>query len=137
VAGGVRAAESSIEGIQFNMISRTFEDVDLWKKSHAWVLAIYRFADSFPRHELFGLSSQLPRSAVSIPANFAEGFKKRGKADKVRFYNIAQSSLEECRYYMILSRDLGYGETSKLLEGLEVVRRMLESYMRAVQRKGG
>jgi four helix bundle protein len=54
--------------------------------------------------------SQLRSAAVSIPANFAEGFKKRGLADKVRFYNIAQGSLEESRYYLILSRDLGYGD---------------------------
>jgi four helix bundle protein len=118
------------------MVSRSFEDVELWKKSHAWVLAVYRFTKSFPRHELFGLCSQLRRAAVSIPANFAEGFKKRGRADKLRFYNISQSSLEECRYYMILSHDLGYGETSKLKQDPEIISRMLESYMRAVESKG-
>lgn len=90
------------------MKSRTFEDVDLWRKAHAWVLAIYKFTEVFPKHELFGLTSQLRRAAVSVPANFAEGFKKRGLADKIRFYNIAQGSLEECRYYLILARDLRY-----------------------------
>jgi four helix bundle protein len=89
------------------MKSRTFEDVDLWRKAHAWVLAIYTFTNKFPNHELFGLTSQLRRAAVSVPANFAEGFKKLGVADKLRFYNIAQGSLEECRYYLILARDLG------------------------------
>ena len=90
------------------MKSRTFEDVELWRKAHAWVLATYRFTEAFPKHELFGLTSQLRRAAVSVPANFAEGFKKRGLADKIRFYNIAQGSLEECRYYLILARDLRY-----------------------------
>jgi four helix bundle protein len=71
-------------------------------------LSIHR---SLPKHELFGLTSQLRRAAVSVPANFAEGFKKRGLADKVRFYNIAQGSLEECRYYLILARDLRYGDS--------------------------
>lgn len=79
-------------------------------------MAIYRFTEKFSKHELFGLVSQLRRAAVSIPANFVEGFKKQGKADKVRFYNIAQGSIEECRYYLILSRDLGYGYTA-LLKG--------------------
>jgi four helix bundle protein len=69
---------------------------------------------SVSRHELFGLTSQLRRAAVLVPANFAEGFKKRGKADKARFYNTAQGSLEECRYYLILAQDLGYGETTEL-----------------------
>ena len=86
------------------MKSRTFEDVEVWHKAYSWVLEIYKFTEGFPKHELFGLTSQLRRAAVSVPANFAEGFKKRGLADKVRFYNIAQGSLEECRYYLILAR---------------------------------
>ena len=85
--------------------SRTFPDVAVWQKAHAWVLAVYRLTESFPRHELFGLTSQLRRAAVSIPANFAEGYKKRSTADKARFYNIAQGSIEECRYYLILAHD--------------------------------
>ena len=118
------------------MASRTFEDVEVWRKAHAWVLAVYRFTDYFPKHELFGLTSQLRRAAVSIPANFAEGFKKKGRADKARFYNIAQGSLEECRYYMILARDLGYGDTTILLESLEEVSKMLEAYSRSMLAAG-
>src|SRR5688572_17234291 len=64
--------------------SRTFEDVELWKKAHAWVLDVYRFTETFPKHEMFGLTSQLRRAAVSVPGNFAEGFNKSGRADKVR-----------------------------------------------------
>jgi len=60
---------------------------------------------------MFGLSSQMQRAAVSVPANIAEGFKLRGRADKGRFMNIAQASLEECRYFLILAQDLGYGST--------------------------
>lgn len=86
------------------MTARSFEDVEIWKKAHSWVLKIYRFSENFPKHELFGLTSQLRRAAVSVPANFAEGFKKVSKAGKLRFYNIAQGSLEECRYYLILTR---------------------------------
>ncbi|MGH9940965.1 MAG: four helix bundle protein [Pyrinomonadaceae bacterium] len=113
------------------MSSKRFEDVEVWRKAHRWVLAVYRQTEGFPKHELFGLTSQLRRAAVSVPANFAEGFKKRGQADKLRFYNIAQGSLEECRYYLILARDLDYGDTADLTEALNEVSRMLESYLRA------
>lgn len=111
--------------------SRTFEDVELWKKAHAWVLDVYRFTETFPKHEMFGLSSQLRRAAVSVPGNFAEGFNKSGRADKVRFYNIAQGSLEESRYYLILARDLHYGDPTKLIHGASEIGRMLRSYARA------
>jgi len=116
------------------MLSKSFEDVEVWKKAHAWVLAIYRFTESFPKHELFSLTSQLRRAAVSVPANFAEGFKKRGTGDKLKFYNIAQGSLEECRYYLILARDLNYGDSRELMKGLEEVSKMLGSYMSSITR---
>ena len=115
------------------MKSRTFEDVELWRKAHAWVLAIYRFTEAFPKHELFGLTSQLRRAAVSVPGNFAEGFKKRGLADKIRIYNIAQGSLEECRYYLILARDLNYGDSRALIAALEEISKMLDSYSRSIR----
>lgn len=82
---------------------------------------------------MFSLTSQLRRAAISIPANVAEGFKKTGVADKLRFYNIAQGSLEECRYYLILANDLGYGNTVELGNDLEIVSRMLNAYMRAIR----
>jgi four helix bundle protein len=113
------------------MPSQTFEDVELWKKAHRWVLSAYRFSGAFPKHELFALTAQLRKAAVSIPANFAEGFKKRSRVDKARFYNIAQGSIEECRYYLILARDLGYGDSTELMEQLREVSRMLEAYCRA------
>jgi four helix bundle protein len=108
--------------------ARSFEDLIVWQKAHQFVLDVYRLTETFPRREIFGLSSQFRRAAVSIPANVAEGFKKRGKLDKVRFLNIAQGSLEECRYYLILSRDLGYGDVSAILERCEEVSRLLEKY---------
>lgn len=115
------------------MLSKTFEDVEVWQKAHAFVLGVYRLTDNFPKHEIFGLSSQLRRAAVSIPANFAEGFKKTSIADKLRFYNIAQGSLEECRYYLILTRDLNYGDVKDLQIELERISKMLDAYMRAVR----
>ena len=115
------------------MTSRTFQDVEVWQRAPRWVLAIYRLTDGFPKQEMFGLTSQLRRAAVSVPANFVEGFKKASHPDKLRFYNIAQGSLEECRYYLILAKDLGYGETDELTVDLEIISKMLGAYMRAIR----
>jgi four helix bundle protein len=108
--------------------AKSFEQLIVWRKAHQFVLGIYRFTESFPRQEIYGLTSQLRRAAVSIPANIAEGFKKRGRADKARFLNIAQASLEECRYYLILTKDLNYGDTTRLQPQLEEVSKLLGAY---------
>jgi len=68
------------------MKAKKFEDLVVWQKSHSFVLKIYRLTQSFPRNELFGLVSQIRRAAVSVPANIAEGFRRKGKADKLRFF---------------------------------------------------
>ena len=112
--------------------ARNFQDLVVWQKAHELVLDVYRLTRSFPKEETYGLTSQLRRSAVSIAANIAEGFKKKGRNDKIRFLNIAQGSLEETRYYLILSRDLHYGETAPTLEKLVEVSRMLEGYMSSI-----
>ena len=96
------------------------------------MLAVYRFSRTFPRSETYGLSSQFRRAAVSIAANIAEGFRKRGKADKFRFLNIAQGSIEESRYYLILVRDLDYGDVSELKTVWVEVSKLLEAYSQAI-----
>lgn len=88
--------------------ANNFSDVIAWQKAHDFVLDVYAKANSFPEKERYGLWSQFTRAAVSIAANIAEGHTKLSKADKLRFMNIAQGSLEECKYYIILSRDLHY-----------------------------
>ena len=113
--------------------ARSFEDLIVWQKAHHWVLEIYRYSGNFPLDERYALTSQLRRAAISIPANIAEGFKKRGDADTLRFMNIAQGSLEECRYYLILARDLGYGNTADLISQLEEVSKLLEAYTRSIR----
>ncbi len=104
---------------------RSFEDLLVWQKAHQLVLAIYKITKQFPKEEQYGLISQMRRAAISVPANIAEGFRRRTKADKQHFLTMAHGSLEEVRYYLILSEDLGYckgrdflaqaDETSKLL----------------------
>ena len=120
---------------KYQLHSQSFEDVETWRKAHKWVLKIYRFTENFPKQELFGLTSQLRRSAVSVPANFAEGFKKLGLADKIRFYNISQGSLEESRYYLILAKDLTYGDSTELIILANEIGKMLNGYVRAIQNK--
>jgi len=95
--------------------ARSFEDLIVWQKAHQLVLAVYRITSSFPKSEQFGLVSQMRRAAVSIPANIAEGFGKSGAADKARYLNISQGSLEELRYYLILTNDLEYSDTSSIM----------------------
>jgi four helix bundle protein len=105
--------------------AKSFRDLVVWQKAHRFVLDVYSFTASFPKHETYGLCSQLRRSAISIPANIAEGFRRRGRQDKARFMNLAEGSIEESRYYLILANDLGYGETNQLMLGIEEVSRLL------------
>jgi four helix bundle protein len=112
--------------------AKTFRDLEVWKLAHQFVLSIYTLTEGLPKHEMFGLTSQLRRAAVSVPANIAEGFKKRTPADKAKFCNISQGSLEECRYYLILIRDLQYAVTIQLQDEIDRVARVLDAYMKSM-----
>ncbi len=112
--------------------AKTFQDLIVWQKAHQFVLSVYRTTKGFPKDEIYGLTSQFRRAAVSIPANIAEGFKKTSKPDKHRFMNIAQASLEECRYYLILSEDLGYIDEDKMMKDLEEVSKLLSAYAKSI-----
>ncbi|HLG29513.1 MAG TPA: four helix bundle protein [Candidatus Brocadiales bacterium] len=115
------------------MKAKRFEDLDVWKKAHKLVLKIYNITRDFPNGEKFGLVSQMRRAAVSIPANIAEGFKKRTLRDKSNFYNIAQGSLEELRYYIILARDLDYvAQNQELVNSVEEIGRMLYGLIQSI-----
>jgi four helix bundle protein len=115
--------------------ARNFQDLFIWKKAHRFVLDVYSFTSKFPGYEIYGLTFQFRRAAISIPANIAEGFKKNGHADKIRFMNIAQGSLEECRYYLILTNDLGYCDSSQLLQELDKVSKSLDAYSNSIRNK--
>ena len=113
--------------------SRSFEDVEVWQKAHVWVLGVYQYTTRLPHHEMFGLAAQLRRAAVSVPGNFAEGFGRSSRPDKLRFYKIAQASLEESRYYLLLAEDLGYGESAGLRQAADTVSKMLDADARSVR----
>ena len=111
-----------------------FQDLIVWQKAHQLVLRVYRLTAIYPKNEIFGLVSQMRRAAVSVAANIAEGFKRKGQSDKARVMNIAQGSLEELRYYFILSRDLAYLTTSEGSDDVDEVGRMLAAYIGTLQR---
>lgn len=115
--------------------SQSFRDVVVWQKAHAFTLAVYRVSEPFPKHELFALTSQLRRSAASVPANFVEGFRKRTAPDKLKYYNIAQGSADECLYHLILVHDLCYANTTALQAELEEVSRLRQGYINGLERR--
>jgi len=112
--------------------ARDFRELVVWRKAHEFVLSIYHYSADFPKQELYGLTSQMRRAAVSVPGNIAEGFRRRGRADKARFMNLAEASLDECSYYLILAKDLGYGESHELSKAADEVSRLLAAYARAL-----
>ena len=120
--------------------SKSFREVVAWQKAHAFVLAFYATKKYFPEDEKFALVPQFQRAAVSIAANIAEGYKKVSRADKLRFFNIAQGSLEECRYYIILSHDVGYypqNVSNDMWAKIEDAAITLHSYCEAIKANKG
>ena len=121
-------------------MSYTFKDILAWQKAYQYCLAVYKVTAGFPDFERFGLRSQFTRAAVSVTANIAEGYRKLSKQDKLRFFNIAQGSLEECRNYNILSKDLQYiteEDYYVLEEKLEIASKFLNSYCEGVRKNSG
>jgi four helix bundle protein len=92
---------------------RDFKTLVVWQKAHKFVVNLYQTTKDFPREELYGLTDQFRRAAVSIPANIAEGFGKQGDKERARYISIALGSAAETEYYLILARDLGYLSPTK------------------------
>ena len=105
--------------------AKTFKDLIVWQRAYQLVLAIYKITADFPKHEMYGIVSQVRRASVSIAANIAEGFRKRTSADKARFLNISQGSPEEVRYYLILAEDLEYAKANELHKQISEVSKLL------------
>jgi len=90
---------------------KSFTDLTVWQRAHELSLLAYRLTAGFPRAELFGIVSQLRRASTSAPANIAEGYGRRTTRELLRSLQIAAGEVEEVRYFLILSRDLGYVTT--------------------------
>jgi four helix bundle protein len=117
---------------------RDFKTLRVWEKAHVLVLAVYQAAASFPKDEMYGLTSQVRRSAASIPANIAEGCGRDGEPELVRFFNIAMGSASELEYHLLLARDLKFlpdKDHERLSADLVDVKRMLTAFIRTVKPK--
>jgi four helix bundle protein len=114
---------------------RTFRDLHVWQKSHQLVLGIYRATRDFPNEERYGLVSNLRRSAVSVPTNIVEGFKRHSRKEYAYFIRIADSSLEETKYHILLAKDLGYLKEESFEETMKLcdeIGRMLWGFYRSL-----
>jgi four helix bundle protein len=116
--------------------AKSFEDLLVWQRSHALALRVYKETARFPREEIYGLTAQMRRAAVSVPANIAEAFKRRRSPDKARVLNIAQGSLEELRYFVLLARDLSYTASAVRWDETEEIARMLGAYVQSLLTSG-
>lgn len=121
-------------------MDNNFSNIIAWQKAHDFVLSVYDKTKNFPPYEKYGLWSQFTRAAVSIAANIAEGHRKISKSDKLRFMNIAQGSLDECRYYIILAKDLNYiskGDSEILNYKITGASYYLNAYIDGIIRNAG
>ena len=121
-------------------MTSSFKDIKAWQIAHQFVIDVYRTVKVFSEEERFALSSQFRRASVSIPANIAEGYKRLSKQEKLRYMNISQGSLEECRYYILLSKDLDYisPETNDYLNNeIEKVSWYLNAYCQGIINNSG
>ena len=110
-------------------VAKNFQDLIVWQKSHQFVLDVYKLSANFPKEEMYGLTSQLRRAVISVPANIAEGFKRKSRAEKSRFYNIAEASLEETRYFLILAKDLNYIKENSFQNNIDEICKMLTAHI--------
>ena len=119
-------------------MTKSFKEIFAWQRAHSFVISVYQVTKDYPQYERFSLCSQFQRAAVSIAANIAEGYRKDGIADKLRFLKTAQGSLEECRYYILLSYDLNYIDLetyNNMNVSLVETSKLLNAYYRGIKEK--
>lgn len=113
---------------------QTFTDLLVWQKAHRFTLRVYHVTKIFPAEEKYGITSQLRRAAYSVPSNIVEGFRRPGLKDSIRFYTIADASLEEVKYFLLLSKDLQYismENYNELLNNAEEVGKILTGWIKS------
>ena len=114
---------------------RDFRKIQVWQKAHEVTLRLYKVTSSFPKEELYGLTSQIRRAAASIPANIAEGCGRDSQTELARFVHIASGSASELDYHLLLAHDLGFidkGNYQELNNLLSEIKRMLHGFERTV-----
>lgn len=113
-----------------------FTDLNIWKESHTLSIEIYKLTKSFPKSEMFGITSQIQRASTSISANIAEGFGRKGNKEFLQFLYQAKGSLYETQNFIIFCKDIGYIKTetsSELLNKYESLAKMLNSFISKVK----
>lgn len=116
---------------------KDFRDLQVWEKAHALTLDVYKAIASFPREELYGITSQIRRSSASIPTNIAEGCGRSGDAELARFMQISMGSASELEYQLLLAHDLNYLDDeiyAELHEKVTEVKRMLTSFIKTLRK---
>ena len=117
--------------------AKSFKDLIVWQKAHLWVIEIYRYTEKFPKQEMYGLTSQLRRSAVSVPSNIAEGYGRKTTPEYIRSLYFAYESNCELETQILLSRDLEYikdVDIKELLERIGEVERMLKALIKSLEK---
>ncbi|HOX29982.1 MAG TPA: four helix bundle protein [Candidatus Paceibacterota bacterium] len=113
---------------------KTFKDIRVWEKTHGLVLTVYKVTAKFPEEEKYCLSNQLRRASISIPSNIVEGFRRNTKKDRNHFYVIANGSLEEVKYQLLLAKDLRYINDlnyEELVKQMDEVGKMLSAWIKS------
>lgn len=114
---------------------KSFTDLNAWQEGHKLILMIYEITKNFPREELFSLTSQMRRAAISTTSNVAEGFSRNTEKDKRQFYTIAQGSLTELQNQLIIVRDIGYlnkDEFDKIFERTKLVHKLITGLRKSI-----
>ena len=113
--------------------AKTYRDLLVWQSAHSFVMEVYAVTKQFPKEELFGLTSQLRRAAVSVPSNIVEGFGRWNNPDKLRFYNIAEASLHEADYQLYLAQELQYANTQQVQNLALDTKRLLAAFIKSIR----
>ena len=115
--------------------ARSFTDLIVWQEGHKMVLMVYQRTKSFPKEEIFGLTNQVRRAAVSVTSNIAEGFNRKSEKDKMHFYVMAQGSVAEIQNQLLVARDVGYmnkDDFSELTDRTVDIHKLLTGLIRAI-----
>ncbi len=124
--------------METNFSVKSYEDLNVWKKSYGFILDIYKLTQKFPQSEIYGLTSQIRRSSVSVAANIAEGRGRQHTPEFIHFLHLSKGSLEETKVYLNLSKDLNYiteSEFINLEKTFMEIGRMLSGLIRSLKNR--
>ena len=116
--------------------AKSHEDLIVWQEAHKLVIEVYGATNSFPSHEIQGLAADLRRISIGIPKTIADGFKQPSNEEKINYFQYTYAAIEDCRYYLILARDLSYLPTENfdtVVNQLSNTRKLLQAYLSSLR----